>query len=92
MSEKQRYRFRGPISGKELIIEAEPGKIYYDQETGEKLEVVGKLLPLAPSPSDLPWSIENLRLCNWCEQAIQKDVNDCPHCSRRMKPLPQVKK
>ena len=39
----------------------------------------------APSPSDLPYSIDNLRLCGCSlEQLVQKDLNDCPHCGRRL--------
>ena len=53
------------------------------------LEVVGKLLPLAPSTSHLPWAVENLRFCNWCDQPAQKDLNDCPTCGRRMAALPR---
>jgi hypothetical protein len=87
MSLRQKYRLRAPSSGREVIIEAEPGEIYIDRESGEELEVVGALLPLAPSPSDLPWAVENLRFCNWCEQLCQKDLNDCPHCGRRMAAL-----
>ncbi|HVE68180.1 MAG TPA: hypothetical protein VNB64_06335 [Solirubrobacteraceae bacterium] len=87
MSERQKYRLRAPASGREVLIEAEPGEDYVDAETGERLEVVGKLLPLAPSPSDLPWAVENLRFCNWCDQLTQRDLNDCPHCGRRMEPL-----
>jgi hypothetical protein len=49
--------------------------------------VVGKLLPLAPSPSNLPWAVENLRVCNWCDSFAQKDLNDCPTCGRRMDAL-----
>ena len=49
MSVSQRYRLRDPASGREVVIEAEPGEIYADRETGEPLEIVGKLLPLAPS-------------------------------------------
>ncbi|TML29613.1 MAG: hypothetical protein E6G30_03830 [Actinobacteria bacterium] len=78
---------RAPSSGRELIVEAEPGRDYVDRETGDQLEVVGKLLPLAPSPSELPWAVENLRFCTWCDQLAQKDLNDCPHCGRRMAPL-----
>ena len=48
------------------------------------------LLPLAPTPSDLPWAVENLRLCNWCDQFAQKDLNDCPNCGRRMAPIAHV--
>lgn len=83
----QRYRMRTPSTGREIIREAEPGKIYRDRETGEELEVVGKVLPLAPSTSKLPWAVENLRFCPWCDQLVQKDLNDCPHCGRRMAPV-----
>ena len=83
----QRYRMRTPSTGREIVLEAEPGEIYRDRETGEELEVVGKVLPLAPSPSQLPWAVENLRFCNWCDQLAQKDLNDCPTCGRRMDPL-----
>jgi hypothetical protein len=87
MSTKQRYRLRSPASGRELVIEAEPERIYRDRESGDELEVVGKVLPLAPSSSRLPWSVENLRFCPWCRQHSQKDLNDCPTCGRRMGPL-----
>jgi hypothetical protein len=89
VSERQKYRMRTPSTGRELIVEAEPDEDYIDRETGEQMEVVGKLLPLAPSPSELPWAVENLRFCNWCDQLTQKDLNDCPHCGRRMSPLPR---
>lgn len=86
---KQRYRLRNPATGRELVLDALPGEIYRDRETGEQLEVVGKLLPLAPSESHLPWAVENLRFCPWCDQMAQKDLNDCPTCGRRMGPLTQ---
>jgi hypothetical protein len=70
-----------------VIVEAEPGKVYRDRDTGEAMVVVGELLPLPPSPSSLPWAVENLRFCNWCDQLAPKDLNDCPHCGRRMAPL-----
>ena len=78
---------RNPRTGREVIFEAEPEKIYLDRETDDQLEVVGKVLPLAPSPSRLPFAIENLRFCTWCDQLAQKDMNDCPTCGRRMDPL-----
>jgi hypothetical protein len=84
MSVRQTYRMRTPSTGREVLIEAEPGTVYLDEETGEELEVVGKVLPLAPSASQLPWAVENLRFCNHCDQLAQKDLNDCPHCGRRM--------
>jgi hypothetical protein len=87
VSSRQRYRLRNPASGRDVIVEAEPGVVYRDQDTGEPLEVVGKVLPRAPSSSHLPWAVENLRFCPWCGQLAQKDLNDCPTCGRRMGPL-----
>ena len=87
MSTRQRYRLRNPASGRDVIVEGEVDEVYRDRETGERLEVVGKVLPLAPSVSRLPWAVENLRFCPWCGQLAQKDLNDCPTCGRRMGPL-----
>jgi hypothetical protein len=87
MSTNQRYRLRNPATGRDTIAYAVPDEIYRDRDTGDRLEVVGKMLPLAPSTSLLPWSVENLRFCPWCEQHAQKDLNDCPTCGRRMGPL-----
>jgi hypothetical protein len=87
VSTTQLYRLRTPSSGREILLEAVPGEIYRDRESGEEMEVVGKLLPLAPSPSRLPWAVENLRFCPWCAQLAQRDLNDCPTCARRMGPL-----
>jgi hypothetical protein len=68
-----------------VIREVEPGMHLVDGDSGEELRVVGALLPLAPSPSDLPYAVENLRLCGCSlEQLVQKDLNDCPHCGRRL--------
>ncbi len=83
----QRYRMRTPSTGREIVLEAEAGRTYVDRETGEPLQVVAQLLPLAPTPSELPWAVENLRVCNWCDQFAQKDLNDCPNCGRRMAPI-----
>jgi hypothetical protein len=87
MAGRPRYRLRTPSTGREIVIEAEPGKVYTDRETGEELEVVGLVLPLVPSASRLPWAVENLRFCTWCDQLAQRDLNDCPTCGRRMAPL-----
>jgi hypothetical protein len=87
VSTSQRYRLRNRASGREIVIEAEPGEVYVDRESGEPLEVVGRVLPLAPSSSRLPWAVENLRFCPHCHQLAQKDLNDCPTCGRRMGPL-----
>ena len=78
---------RTPSTGREIIIEAEAGQTYLDRQTGEPMEIVGQVLPLAPSASELPWMVGNLRFCNWCDQLSQKDLNDCPVCGRRMEPL-----
>jgi hypothetical protein len=86
----QRYRLRSPSSGREVVVEAQDGERYLDRETGEEFEVVGKVLPLAPSPSDLPWAVENLRLCGCSlEQLTPKDVNDCVTCGRRLPAIEQ---
>jgi hypothetical protein len=87
VSSPQRYLLRNAATGRDVVIEAKPGEVYRDRETGERLEIVGKLLPLAPSDSRLPWAAENLRFCPWCKQLAQKDLNDCPTCGRRMGPL-----
>ncbi len=87
MGLRQRYRLRAR-SDREVIREVEPGKTYVDEETSEPFEVVGKVIPLAPSPSELPYSVENLRLCGCSlEQLVQMDLNDCPHCGRRLPAL-----
>ena len=84
MGLRQRYRLRAR-SDREVIREVEPGKTYVDSDTGEPFEVVGKLTPLAPSPSDLPYAVANLRLCGCSlEQLVPKDLNDCMHCGRRL--------
>ncbi len=87
MNAPQRYRMRAPSTGREIIREAEPGRVYVDRESGETLEVVAKVLPLPPSKSRLPWAVETLRFCSWCDQLAQRDLNDCPHCGRRMAPI-----
>jgi hypothetical protein len=86
MRTRQKYRMRTPSTGREIIIEAQPEHVYLDRETGEELEVVAELLPLAPTASELPWAVENLRFCPWCRQMSQRDLNDCPTCGRRMGP------
>jgi hypothetical protein len=78
---------RTPSTGREVIVEADADTIYRDRETDELLEVVAQVLPLAPTASELPWAVDNLRFCNWCDQLSQKDLNDCPYCGRRMDPL-----
>ena len=84
---RQKYRMRTPSTGREVVVEAEPVREYLDRETGEPMEVVARVLPLAPTESELPWAVENLRFCDHCDQLVQKDLNDCPYCNRRLTPL-----
>ena len=87
MGIRQRYRLRSGTD-REVIREVEPGKEYVDEESGEPFEVVSKVIPLAPSPSNLPYAVEHLRLCGCSlEQLVQRDLNDCPHCERRLPAL-----
>ena len=83
----QRWRLRNPSSGREVVLSAEPGIHYVDRKSGEELEITGRLLPLAPTPSLLPWAVENLRICATCEQLVQKDLNYCPYDGQRLPPL-----
>jgi hypothetical protein len=87
VSTGQRYRLRNPVTGREVLVEGDADEVYVDRETGTPLEVLGKVLPLAPSGSRLPWAVENLRVCPWCGELAQRDLNDCPTCGRRMGPL-----
>jgi hypothetical protein len=89
MSSPQLYRLRTPSTGRETLLPAETGRTYRDRDTGEEMEILGRVLPLTPSRSRLPWSVENLRFCNWCDQLAQRDLNDCPTCGRRMAALPR---
>ena len=83
MHERQTYRYRAPASGREALVEADIDGVYVDRETGEELKPVTRVLPLAPSPSALLRSPENLRECRRCTQLIGIDVSDCPYCGLR---------
>jgi hypothetical protein len=83
----QLYRLRAPASGREAIVAAEADGVYRDRETGEELEPVTKVLPLAPSASGLLRTPENLRICRRCDQLIGLDVSDCPYCGLRQAAL-----
>jgi hypothetical protein len=87
MNDRQLYRMRSRASGREAIAGAEPGAVYVDRETGEEMEPVAMVLPLAPSASALPRSPENLRACRRCDQLIGIDISDCPYCGLRQRPL-----
>src|SRR3954447_22507844 len=87
VNEKQLYRMRAPASGREAIAAAEPGSVYVDRETGEEMEPVSMILPLAPSDSALPRAPENLRACRRCAQLLGRAGSDCPLCGLRQPPL-----
>ena len=87
MNERQLYRMRAPASGREALAHAEPGQVYVDRETGEEMEPVAMVLPLAPSASSLPRTPANLRACRRCDQLIGLDVSDCPYCGLRQEAL-----
>lgn len=78
---------RAPASGREALAAAEPGAVYVDRETGEEMEPVAKVLPLATSGSALPRTPENLHACRRCDQLIGLDVSDCPYCGLRQEAL-----
>jgi hypothetical protein len=90
MARPQRYRLRAPASGREVVLALDDpprdgdSHAYYDRVTGERLEVVSKLVPLASSPSNLPRSPETVRICPHCEELVELDLSDCPYCARRM--------
>ncbi len=86
-NDRQLFRMRAPASGREAISHLEPGQIYVDRETGEEMEPVAKVLPLAPSASALPRTPANLRACRRCDQLIGLDVSDCPYCGLRQTAL-----
>ena len=80
---RQIYRLRSRASGREALAPAVPDEVYIDRETGEEMEPVMRLLPLAPSDSALLRIPENLRACRRCDQLIGLDVSDCPYCGLR---------
>jgi hypothetical protein len=84
---RQRFRLRAPASGREVIAEASADGVYVDRESGEEMQVVATVLPLAPSDSALARAPENLRVCRRCDQLIGLDVSDCPYCGLRQPAL-----
>jgi hypothetical protein len=85
----QRYRLRAPASGREVVLaiddlDAASERAYYDRVTGERLEFVSKLVPLASSHSNLPRTAETVRICPHCDELVELDLSDCPYCGRRM--------
>lgn len=85
MSQSQKFRLRSAGYKRDIVAEVEEGDKFVDRESGTNFVVVGEVLPVGPTTSDLPWSEQNLRLCGCSrEQLVQKDINDCPYCDRRI--------
>lgn len=84
---EQTYRLRAPASGREALAKAKRDGVYVDRESGEEMEIATRSLPLAPSPSALVRTPENLRACRRCDQLIGLDVSDCPYCGLRQSAL-----
>ena len=87
MNQRQIYRVQAPASGREGLAAVDPDEAYVDRETGERMEPVTMVLPLAPSASALLRVPENLRICRRCDQLIGIDVSDCPYCGLRQPAL-----
>lgn len=85
VSGTQKFRLRSAGYKRDIVAPVEDGDRYVDRESGTKFVVVGEVLPVGNSSSELPWATENLRVCGCSrEQLLQKDVNDCPYCDRRL--------
>jgi hypothetical protein len=90
MADQETYRLRATASGREAVAPVDPDAVYVDAVTGEEMEPVARVLPLAgSSPSRLLRTPENLRLCSRCDQMLGVDVADCPYCGKRQDPLGQ---
>ncbi|MBK5230834.1 MAG: hypothetical protein JJE27_06660, partial [Thermoleophilia bacterium] len=80
----RKYHLRSAGYKRDIVVSGDGAK-YVDRQSGTPFKIVGEVLPLAPSASNLPWSEDNLRLCGCSrEQLVQRDVNDCPYCDRRV--------
>jgi hypothetical protein len=84
---EQIFRLRAPASGREAFAKAREDGVYVDRESGEEMEIVSRVLPLAPSASALVRAPGNLRACRRCDQLIGLDVSDCPYCGLRQPAL-----
>lgn len=90
MGEAQKYHLRAAGYKRDIVVDDGVAK-YVDRQSGTPFKVVGKVMPLAPSASHLTWSEENLRPCGCArDQLVQKDVNDCPYCDRRIPATTEV--
>ncbi len=87
MSSQQRYRLRNSATGREVVLSRRAGaRSTSTASPANRSKSSARCCRCAPSSSRLPWAVENLRFCPWCEQLAQKDLNECPTCGRRMGP------
>lgn len=83
--QNSRYHLRSGGFRNDIVTTLDDATTYVDRESGTKYEIVGEVAPLGNPGSKLPWTEQNLRLCGCTrEQLVQRDLNDCPHCGRRM--------
>lgn len=84
-TKNQKFRLRSAGYKRDIVAEVSEGEKFVDRESGTDFVVVGEVLPVGDTPSSLPWSEDNLRVCGCSrQQLVQKDINDCPYCDRRV--------
>jgi hypothetical protein len=85
VSGSQKFRLRSAGYKRDIVATVDDGDRYVDRESGTNFVVVGYVLPIGPTESNLPWAAENLRIWGCSrELLVPKDVNDCPYCDRRI--------
>jgi hypothetical protein len=85
VSSSQKFRLRSAGYKRDIVAVVEEGTTIVDRQSGTPFVVVGEVLPIGETTSSLPWAEDNLRLCGCSrEQFVQKDINDCPYCDRRI--------
>ena len=61
VSVRQKYRLRSPATGREILLEAEPGETYVDHESGQPYEVVGKVPGVTRTKTAMvPWKLKDV--------------------------------
>lgn len=85
VNKSQKYHLRSGGFQRDIVTTLSESITYVDRQSGTKYELVGAVAPIGQSGTSLPWAEDNLRLCGCSrEQLVQRDVNDCPHCGRRV--------
>lgn len=85
MSATKRFRLRSAGFKRDIVVPLYEGERYVDRQSGTEFVAVGEVVPTGDTVSELPWAEENLRICGcYRDQLVQKDINDCPYCDRRI--------